>query len=128
MESSETDRVVVCITREKHDQAQILVQQSTVTDQSAPRLALPGTDLMPGEHPAEAAFRILNHTVEQDVCPVFHKLAQVPSPGGVCHVFQTAPEKELPEQIRGYEWRAQSELPGQLEPGHAWPAALSRLD
>jgi len=127
METSATGRVVVCVTREKHQQAQILMQRRPLSPAGSYQLALPGTALQPGEHPAEAAFRVLSQAIEQDSCPMFHKLAQVALGDRICHVFQTAPEQELPEDIWGYEWRAQSEASSLLGSDEVWPTALSRL-
>ena len=128
METSTTSRVVVCVTREKHQQRQILVQQHPLSTAGSYQLALPGTELRPGEHPAEAAFRVLNQVIEQDSCPMFHKLAQVALDDSICHVFQTSPEQELPEDICGFEWRAQSEASSLLDSDGVWLTALSRLE
>ena len=56
-------------------------------------------DVLPGEHPTEAAFRVAAAGTGHDVFFTFRKLGESRVGDVVCHIYQTSPEVELPDEM-----------------------------
>ena len=123
MSSPTVERVAVCVTRTKNERAELLVQAGD--QRPGASIALPEITLLPDEHPAEAAWRLVTSTFAKDACQTFHKLAQVDTAVGGYFVFQTGLEEANIEPTGSHIWVDQSEATESLKA--TWHPALEKL-
>lgn len=117
------ERVAVCLTRTKNEVSELLVQREE--HRQGASAGLPETQLLPNEHPAEAAWRLLKDAFDRDSCRTFHKLAQVATEDGSYHVFQSGLDEELPEPLSPLIWLEQGLATAKLDT--AWHSTLTKL-
>ncbi|MBM4252733.1 MAG: hypothetical protein FJ146_12230 [Deltaproteobacteria bacterium] len=117
------ERVAVCVTRTKNEKAELLVQSPDL--RAGASIALPEIALLPNEHPAEAAWRLVTSTFAKDACQTFHKLAEVATDTAGYHIFQTGLEESALEPTGSHMWLDQSEATAGLTA--TWKPALEKL-
>jgi|LauGreDrversion4_2_1035121.scaffolds.fasta_scaffold00174_31 hypothetical protein len=123
MTSPTVERVAVCVTRTRNEKAELLVQ--TADQRPGASIGLPEIALLPNEHPAEAAWRLVTSTFAKDACQTFRKLAQVDTDSGGYHIFQTGLEEPALEPTGSHVWLDQSEATVSLKA--TWQPALEKL-
>ena len=123
MTSPMLERVAVCVTRTKNETAELLVQAPD--PRGGASIGLPEIALLPNEHPAEAAWRLVTSTFAKDACQTFHKLAEVATDTGGYHIFQTGIEETTLEPTGSHMWLDQSEATVGLTA--TWKPALEKL-
>ena len=97
-----SERVAVYVTRLKHNEAQLLLERPAF--QQKANLSLPETGLLPGEHPAEAVWRLVRDIFDQDSCRAFHKLGQIDFDATSYHVFQAGLDEDHLEPNLPLQW------------------------